>query len=205
MHDCHLELIFLDGLYGVESRVHSPFLFFQINNNNNSIQKINTAVDWKFFGGPTYLVLVESMERKSEQSQFTSRMHCRTTGNVQRFNLAFEVALVQQSGLVPAIKEPVVFDRIGVGKRLLSNTFSPCVPVGRSKPLSPVAESISVITSNIPRFSSTGMVAAEVGIGEAIGDGTVNGIIGDETDEGTTEGDGEIKSEPDVHSGECGV
>ncbi|GKA44466.1 hypothetical protein Tco_0737190 [Tanacetum coccineum] len=179
-------------------------------------------------------------------------MQCRTTGNVQRFNPAFEVALVQQSGLAPAIKEPVVFDRIGdhveitgtssgveqkvktpvekgivlaesirdagscrnvrrrllptfssmsananelqasikphtepahtnencgppnrhcipistvferfrnmpaanvesdsmsrlgVGKWLLSNMFSPCVPVDRSEPLSPVAESISI-------------------------------------------------------------
>ncbi|GKF32617.1 hypothetical protein Tco_0102415, partial [Tanacetum coccineum] len=41
--------------------------------------------------------------------------------------------------------------------------------------------------------------------GEAIGDGVVNGTIGDETGEGITEGDGEIGSEPDVHSGEGGV
>ncbi|GJY41895.1 hypothetical protein Tco_0429165 [Tanacetum coccineum] len=34
--------------------------------------------------------------------------------------------------------------RLGVGKRLLSNTFSPCVPVNRFEPLSPVAESISI-------------------------------------------------------------
>nr|GEX37284.1 DNA helicase [Tanacetum cinerariifolium] len=31
----------------------------------------------------------------------------------QRFNLAFEVALVQKSGLAPVVKEPVMFDRIG--------------------------------------------------------------------------------------------
>nr|GFA14442.1 hypothetical protein [Tanacetum cinerariifolium] len=37
-------------------------------------------------------------------------------------------------------------------------------------------------------------------IGEAIGDGTVNGIISDETCEGTTEGDGEMGSKPDAHS-----
>nr|GFA84531.1 hypothetical protein [Tanacetum cinerariifolium] len=36
--------------------------------------------DWNFFGGPTYLVLVESMKRKIEQSQFTSGMQCCTTG-----------------------------------------------------------------------------------------------------------------------------
>ncbi|GKA82117.1 hypothetical protein Tco_0788865 [Tanacetum coccineum] len=152
-------------------------------------------------------------------------MQCRTTCNVQRFNPAFEVALVQQSGLAPAIKEPVVYkvlaesirdagscrnvrrrllptfssmsananelpasikphtepahtnencgppnrhcipistvfeqfrnmpaanvesdsmSQLGVGKRLLSNMFSPCVPVDRSEPLSPVAESISI-------------------------------------------------------------
>ncbi|GJY41894.1 hypothetical protein Tco_0429164, partial [Tanacetum coccineum] len=69
-------------------------------------------VDWKFFRGPTYLVLVEIMERKIKQSQFTSGMQFRMTGNVQRFNLAFEVALVQQSGLAPTINEPVVSDRI---------------------------------------------------------------------------------------------
>ncbi|GKD01255.1 hypothetical protein Tco_1171529 [Tanacetum coccineum] len=185
-------------------------------------------------------------------------MQCRMTGNVQRFNPAFEVALVQQSSLASTVNEPVVSDRIGdhveiigtssgveqkaktpvekdvhvgrykvpaesirdasscrnvrrrllptfssmfanaselpasidphtepadtnencslpnrhcilistvferfrnmsaanvesdsmsrlgVGKRLLSNTFSPCVPVNRFEPLSPVAESISI-------------------------------------------------------------
>ncbi|GKE35094.1 RNA-directed DNA polymerase, eukaryota, partial [Tanacetum coccineum] len=34
--------------------------------------------------------------------------------------------------------------RLGVGKRLLSNIFSPHVPVDRPEPLSPVAESISI-------------------------------------------------------------
>nr|GEV41428.1 putative mitochondrial protein [Tanacetum cinerariifolium] len=34
-------------------------------------------------------------------------------GNVQRFNLEFEVASVQQSGLAPAVNEPIVFDHIG--------------------------------------------------------------------------------------------
>ncbi|GJU66992.1 hypothetical protein Tco_1253251 [Tanacetum coccineum] len=148
-------------------------------------------------------------------------MQCRTTGNVQRFNHEFEMSLVQQSGLVPAVKEPVVFDhtgehveitgtsssverkvttpiekefefqvsiephtepaysiencgmpyrhcipiltvferfrnipaahvesdsisRLGVGKRLPSNMFSPHVPVDRPGPLSPVAKSISI-------------------------------------------------------------
>ncbi|GJY13253.1 hypothetical protein Tco_0382562 [Tanacetum coccineum] len=127
-------------------------------------------------------------------------MQCRTTGNVKRFNPEFEIALVQQSGLVPAVKEPVVFDRIGehveitstssgvkqkfttpvekgrrflqkcvtsfvtyllenmhaakvksdsmsqlgVGKRLMSNMFSPHVPIDRPEPLSPLAESISI-------------------------------------------------------------
>ncbi|GKD34906.1 hypothetical protein Tco_1250415, partial [Tanacetum coccineum] len=41
--------------------------------------------------------------------------------------------------------------------------------------------------------------------GEAIGDGTVNGIMGDETGEGITKGDGEMGSKPDVHSFEGGV
>ncbi|GJY05456.1 ribonuclease H-like domain-containing protein [Tanacetum coccineum] len=41
--------------------------------------------------------------------------------------------------------------------------------------------------------------------GVAIGDGTINGIMGDETDEGTIEGDKERGSELDVHSGEGGV
>nr|GEW13940.1 helitron helicase-like domain-containing protein [Tanacetum cinerariifolium] len=138
-------------------------------------------------------------------------MQCRTTGNVQRFNPEFEVALVQQSCLAPAVKDSVVFDRIGdhveitgistgveqkvttpvekgfwlftdvhverynvpaksiwdvdscrnmrrrllppfsnsmsrlgVGKWLMSNMFSPRVLVDRSEPLSPVAESISI-------------------------------------------------------------
>ncbi|GJS85386.1 hypothetical protein Tco_0751927 [Tanacetum coccineum] len=172
--------------------------------------------------------------------------------NVQRFNPAFEVALVQQPGLAPAVKELVVFDRIGdhveitgtsssvpltvyflnvrrrllptfssmstnaselselptsielhtepthtnqnyglpnrhcipistvferfrnmpaanvesdsmsrlvlasVGKRLLSNTFSPCVPVDRSESLSPLAECISVtIRREVVCISST--------------------------------------------------
>nr|GEV64769.1 hypothetical protein [Tanacetum cinerariifolium] len=37
-------------------------------------------------------------------------MQYRTTGNVHWFNPEFEMALVQQSGLAPDVKEPVVFD-----------------------------------------------------------------------------------------------
>ncbi|GKA60058.1 hypothetical protein Tco_0759371, partial [Tanacetum coccineum] len=36
--------------------------------------------------------------------------------------------------------------------------------------------------------------------GEATGDGTVNGIMGDEIGKGTIEGAGETRSEPDDHS-----
>ncbi|GKD49579.1 hypothetical protein Tco_1278555, partial [Tanacetum coccineum] len=151
--------------------------------------------------------------------------------NVQRFSPEFEMPLVQQSALVPAVKKPVVFDRIdvhverykvlaesiqdagscrnvrrcllptfssmctnaselpastepaysnencgpsyrhcipistvferfrnmpaanvesdsmsrlGVGKWLLSNIFSPCVPVDRPEPLSQVTKSIGI-------------------------------------------------------------
>ncbi|GJW37204.1 hypothetical protein Tco_0060124 [Tanacetum coccineum] len=39
----------------------------------------------------------------------------------------------------------------------------------------------------------------------AQGDGTVKGIIGDEMGDGSSDGDGEIGSEPDVYSGEGGV
>ncbi|GJX05415.1 hypothetical protein Tco_0191331 [Tanacetum coccineum] len=49
--------------------------------------------------------------------------------------------------------------------------------------------------------SSTRMVA----VGVAIGDGTVNDIRGDEMGDGTSECDGEMGSEPDVHSGEGDV
>ncbi|GKF77612.1 hypothetical protein Tco_0230082 [Tanacetum coccineum] len=41
--------------------------------------------------------------------------------------------------------------------------------------------------------------------GVATGDGIVKSIIGDEIGDGTSEGDGEMGSEPDVHSGEGGV
>nr|GEX62543.1 retrovirus-related Pol polyprotein from transposon TNT 1-94 [Tanacetum cinerariifolium] len=44
------------------------------------------------------------------------------------------------------------------------------------------------------------MVAVDVAIGEAICDGIVNDIMGDETGKGTIEGNGEMGSEPDVHS-----
>nr|GFA35322.1 hypothetical protein [Tanacetum cinerariifolium] len=40
---------------------------------------------------------------------------------------------------------------------------------------------------------------------EAIGDGTVSDIIGDEIGEGAIEGAGETGSEPDDHSGDGGV
>ncbi|GKG43147.1 hypothetical protein Tco_0479831, partial [Tanacetum coccineum] len=41
--------------------------------------------------------------------------------------------------------------------------------------------------------------------GEATGDGSINGIMDEEIGKGTTEGDGEMGSELDVHLGEGGV
>ncbi|GKE38995.1 hypothetical protein Tco_1462400, partial [Tanacetum coccineum] len=41
--------------------------------------------------------------------------------------------------------------------------------------------------------------------GEAVGDGTVSGIMDDEIGEGTIDGVGETGSEPDDHSGDGGV
>ncbi|GJY66734.1 hypothetical protein Tco_0468972 [Tanacetum coccineum] len=49
------------------------------------------------------------------------------------------------------------------------------------------------------------MVAVGVSTGEAIGDGTVNDIMGDEIGEGMAKGVGETRSEPDDHSGDSGV
>ncbi|GKB31427.1 hypothetical protein Tco_0870828 [Tanacetum coccineum] len=110
MHDCHLESIFLDGLYGVDSRGKLLDLAAVVVVG----AKYFLLVDWKFFGGPTYLVLVDSMKRKSQQSQFISGMQYRTTANkVQRCNYEFEMVLVQQAGLASVVKELVVFDRIG--------------------------------------------------------------------------------------------
>ncbi|GJX60497.1 hypothetical protein Tco_0291887 [Tanacetum coccineum] len=92
MHECHLESIFLDDLYVGDSKfvpVVISYAFF--------------PVDWKFFGGPTYLVLVESMKTKIEQSQFTSGMQCRMTGD--HVEITGTSSGVQQKAKTPVEKD----------------------------------------------------------------------------------------------------
>ncbi|GJT02414.1 hypothetical protein Tco_0823583 [Tanacetum coccineum] len=45
--------------------------------------------------------------------------------------------------------------RLGGGKCLLSNMFSPCMPVDRPEPLSPAAESINTLENNVRRLPLT--------------------------------------------------
>nr|GEW54157.1 DNA helicase [Tanacetum cinerariifolium] len=68
-------------------------------------QKLDTkkSILQKFFGGPTYLVLVESMKRKIEQSQFTSEMQCRITGD--HVEITGTSSGVQQKAKTPVAKD----------------------------------------------------------------------------------------------------
>ncbi|GJZ59718.1 hypothetical protein Tco_0615534 [Tanacetum coccineum] len=60
--------------------------------------------------------------------------------------------------------------------------------------------SLSYLSNKAVKNPSASAVA-----GEAIGDGMVSGIMGDEIGKGTIEGAGEIRSEPDDHSGDGSV
>ncbi|GJU25393.1 hypothetical protein Tco_1164014 [Tanacetum coccineum] len=75
-------------------------------------------------------------------------MQCRTTGNVKRFNPEFEMALVQQSGLAPAVKEPVVFDRIGEHVEITGTSSGV-----EQKFTTPVEKDVHVERYNVPAES----------------------------------------------------